>query len=211
MATAQKLQTIVNQWTSCADCNDPYPEWADVSRGIIVCLDCSGVHRGLGTHVSQTRSLTLDVWQSEWVNQMQDSNESFNEMYEYHVPSSYIKPTQTSSRDLRERYIVAKYIGADASSVDLKPLFHHTHESNTDRDPLPPVFDDDDDDVGDDESTMEVTKNGTKSWRNYRDGRKSGGRHRSSSSGMIANTGVLHIKCINAINLPKGNLSAKKS
>ena len=29
----------------CADCNTPKPDWASVSMGTLICLDCSGTHR----------------------------------------------------------------------------------------------------------------------------------------------------------------------
>ncbi|KAJ2778804.1 hypothetical protein GGI15_004071 [Coemansia interrupta] len=47
--------------SQCADCGAPAPEWCSLNLGCLVCIECSGIHRGLGTHVSKVRSLTLDV------------------------------------------------------------------------------------------------------------------------------------------------------
>lgn len=47
----------------CADCNTrtPPPDWCSINLGLILCIECSGIHRSLGTHLSKVRSLTLDV------------------------------------------------------------------------------------------------------------------------------------------------------
>lgn len=46
----------------CADCDSATPEWASLNLGVLICIECSGVHRNLGSHVSKVRSLTLDEW-----------------------------------------------------------------------------------------------------------------------------------------------------
>lgn len=38
------------------------PEWASLNLGILMCIECSGVHRNLGSHISKVRSLGLDDW-----------------------------------------------------------------------------------------------------------------------------------------------------
>lgn len=37
----------------CAECSTPEPDWASLNLGILVCIECSGVHRNLGVHISK--------------------------------------------------------------------------------------------------------------------------------------------------------------
>eukprot|EP01083_Nonionella_stella_P267040 902543_1 len=57
-----RLAKIKKQWTQCADCDNPNPEWAEISRGAFICIKCSGIHRNFGTNISKVRSITLDKW-----------------------------------------------------------------------------------------------------------------------------------------------------
>jgi len=48
--------------SKCFDCGCAGTEWASVSFGCLLCLQCAGKHRGLGTHISRIRSISMDAW-----------------------------------------------------------------------------------------------------------------------------------------------------
>ncbi|XP_038118795.1 ARF GTPase-activating protein GIT2 [Culex quinquefasciatus] len=46
----------------CGDCGSSDPSWASINRGILLCADCCSVHRSLGRHISQVKSLRQGSW-----------------------------------------------------------------------------------------------------------------------------------------------------
>ena len=50
------LSEIINNNPKCADCNMENPDWLSMNLGVVLCIECGGVHRGLGTHISKVRA-----------------------------------------------------------------------------------------------------------------------------------------------------------
>lgn len=55
----EEVKELINS-NICADCKTPFPQWFSKNLGVLLCITCSGYHRGLTTDVSRVRSLTLD-------------------------------------------------------------------------------------------------------------------------------------------------------
>ncbi|KAK9277441.1 hypothetical protein L1049_006984 [Liquidambar formosana] len=118
----------------CADCGAPEPDWASLNLGVLVCIECSGVHRNLGVHISKVRSLTLDVkvWEPSVITLFQSLGNAFaNSVWEellqsrsafqvdlvppglYKSDKSQLlfisKPSPSDSISIKEKFIHAKY------------------------------------------------------------------------------------------------------
>ncbi|XP_068101428.1 arf-GAP with GTPase, ANK repeat and PH domain-containing protein 1 isoform X8 [Hyperolius riggenbachi] len=108
---ALALQSIRNLPgnSHCVDCDAPNPDWASLNLGALMCIECSGIHRNLGTHLSRVRSLDLDDWPPELIKVMSAiGNELANGVWEGNS-QGHVKPCSESPREEKERWIRAKY------------------------------------------------------------------------------------------------------
>ncbi|EFX86787.1 hypothetical protein DAPPUDRAFT_44591 [Daphnia pulex] len=107
-ASIQSLRSTVIGNANCADCDAPNPDWASLNLGVLVCIECSGIHRNLGSHISRVRSLDLDEWPPGHIAVMLGlGNTLSNSIWEARMRG--VKPGPQSSRDDKERWIRAKY------------------------------------------------------------------------------------------------------
>jgi hypothetical protein len=112
--TYDLIRSFHPQNHKCADCNARDPQWVSVNLGVIICIECSGIHRSLGTHISKVRSLTLDAIDKETIEIIkQIGNAKANQIFECLLSdreASELKPTDVSGRPAREGYIYEKYV-----------------------------------------------------------------------------------------------------
>ncbi|TVY90688.1 Protein csx2 [Lachnellula willkommii] len=100
-----------NCW--CADCGSGIKtEWVSINLAIVLCIECSGIHRSLGTHISKVRSLTLDI--NSFTTDIVEllllvGNRVSNMVWEAKLDPA-LKPTPQASREERLRFITAKYV-----------------------------------------------------------------------------------------------------
>ncbi|XP_041698277.1 arf-GAP with GTPase, ANK repeat and PH domain-containing protein 3 [Coregonus clupeaformis] len=124
---AASIQSIRNVRGNsfCVDCDAANPDWASLNLGALICIECSGIHRNLGTHLSRVRSLDLDDWPVELsMVLMAIGNTMANSVWEGGL-EGYTKVGADSTREERERWIRAKYeqklflVGVPQSDVPL--------------------------------------------------------------------------------------------
>uniref|UniRef100_A0A1A8SED4 ArfGAP with SH3 domain, ankyrin repeat and PH domain 1b n=1 Tax=Nothobranchius rachovii TaxID=451742 RepID=A0A1A8SED4_9TELE len=95
----------------CCDCGAAEPKWLSTNLGILTCIECSGIHREMGVHISRIQSMELDkLGTSELLLAKNVGNSSFNEIMEANLPSPSPKPNPCSDMTVRKEFINAKYV-----------------------------------------------------------------------------------------------------
>ncbi|XP_016310853.1 arf-GAP with Rho-GAP domain, ANK repeat and PH domain-containing protein 3-like [Sinocyclocheilus anshuiensis] len=95
----------------CADCKAINSDWASINLCVVICKNCAGQHRGLGTMVSKVQSLKLDtsVWSNEIVQLfIMLGNDRANEFWAARLPVNEELDCDASPEQRRE-FITHKY------------------------------------------------------------------------------------------------------
>ncbi|KAE9461780.1 hypothetical protein C3L33_06286, partial [Rhododendron williamsianum] len=97
------------------------PRWASVNLGIFICMQCSGVHRSLGVHISKVRSATLDTWLPDQVAFIQSmGNEKSNSYWEAELPPKYDRVGIENF--IRAKYVDKRWIRRDGKAKSQSPV-----------------------------------------------------------------------------------------
>ncbi|KAI5952321.1 AGE2 [Candida jiufengensis] len=96
---------------SCADCKlNKNPRWASWSLGCFICIRCSGIHRSMGTHISKVKSVDLDAWTDDQIdNMIKWGNAKSNSYWEYKLPDDYIPDQSKIENFIRTKYDLKKW------------------------------------------------------------------------------------------------------
>ncbi|XP_053672601.1 ARF GTPase-activating protein Git [Anopheles nili] len=129
-----RIQTDV-----CGDCGSSDPSWASINRGILLCADCCSVHRSLGRHISQVKSLRQGTWQPSLLNFVNQLNtHGANSLWEHLLlgaaapknlkrkptPKDAVHPTKADF--IRAKHVQLAYVlkptfqAEDGSSLELE-------------------------------------------------------------------------------------------
>ena len=99
----------------CADCGKSGADWASINLGIVLCIECAGVHRRLGVQTSQVRSLRLDhdCWDEATVSVMLGiSNERSNKVWcEKASEEERKRVLEDRENFIRMKYQMGKWVG----------------------------------------------------------------------------------------------------
>lgn len=115
-ATSMACEEVMALNPVCVDCGAERPTWASINLGVVMCIECSGIHRSLGTNISKVRSLSLDVgiWDEATLALFRAvGNARFNALWEAHAGELGVAPpTATARRAEKEAWVRAKYVDA---------------------------------------------------------------------------------------------------
>ena len=94
----------------CADCRQTRPDWVSLNLGVLLCIECSGAHRNLGSHISKVRSLLLDLLDPATLSHLAAmGNTAGASIWEVGMEEGD-RPEAGSSREVRDLFVWRKYV-----------------------------------------------------------------------------------------------------
>ncbi|NXF09133.1 ASAP1 protein, partial [Smithornis capensis] len=88
----------------CCDCSAPDPSWLSMNLGILICSECSRIHREMGVCLSRIQSLSLDrLATSDLLLARSIGNSGFNDIMEANLHNFSLKPTVHSDKKYAKR------------------------------------------------------------------------------------------------------------
>jgi stromal membrane-associated protein len=96
----------------CADCKrNKHPRWASWNLGVFVCIRCSGIHRGMGTHISRIKSVDLDSWTDEQLQSvLRWGNSRANKYWEAKLAASHMPSEAKIENFIRTKYESKRWV-----------------------------------------------------------------------------------------------------
>ncbi|KAI9693974.1 MAG: hypothetical protein M1822_003245 [Bathelium mastoideum] len=137
----QELIKTVPGNDRCADCEARNPGWASWSLGVFLCMRCAALHRKLGTHISKVKSLSMDSWSNEQVDNMRkmgnvNSNRTYNpQNAKPSIPIDVDEVDGAMERFIRQKYETRVFSGG-ASRPGTR---HNTGSTSSAEDQPPPL------------------------------------------------------------------------
>ncbi|KAK4159083.1 hypothetical protein QBC43DRAFT_327846 [Cladorrhinum sp. PSN259] len=96
----------------CADCKrNKHPRWASWNLGVFVCIRCSGIHRGMGTHISRVKSVDLDSWTDEQLQSVLNwGNARANKYWEAKLAPGHMPSEAKIENFIRTKYELKRWV-----------------------------------------------------------------------------------------------------
>ncbi|KAJ5727244.1 hypothetical protein N7493_005064 [Penicillium malachiteum] len=96
----------------CADCKrNKHPRWASWNLGIFICIRCSGIHRGMGTHISRVKSVDLDAWTDEQLQSViKWGNGKANKYWEAKLAPGHVPSDAKIENFIRTKYESKRWV-----------------------------------------------------------------------------------------------------
>ncbi|KAH7040329.1 uncharacterized protein B0I36DRAFT_357642 [Microdochium trichocladiopsis] len=110
----QTLKSLLKLETNktCADCKrNKHPRWASWNLGVFICIRCSGVHRGMGTHISRVKSVDLDAWTDEQLQSiLKWGNARANKYWESKLAAGHAPSEAKIENFIRTKYELKRWV-----------------------------------------------------------------------------------------------------